>query len=224
MEIHRPKPWSNLRELAKEVGVIAIGIAIALGGEQTLEWLHRRTEVSEAREALRSEIAENASVALFSLEEDRCRGGALDGFQAWANGGQPPPVSARRGFHLLATNVWETVKIGAVAHMPLRERLAYSRFYDRVEIMKGLTQGEAAAFLRLVPYRTKAALTPADAAGLEGEVGQARVFLSNRALASASLLQASKALGVEPNPLSPQDRQVLSDMCRGLNVLPVASP
>ena len=49
MEIHRPKPWHNLRELAKEVGVIAIGIAIALSGEQAIEWLHWRQSLQTAR-------------------------------------------------------------------------------------------------------------------------------------------------------------------------------
>src|SRR5437868_4407797 len=72
MEIHKPKPFHGWRELAKEVGVITIGIAIALGGEQLIDRLHRHAEVAEARQAMRSEIAANAHAAKFNLEYSRC--------------------------------------------------------------------------------------------------------------------------------------------------------
>lgn len=36
MEVHRPKPVHRWRELFKEVGVIVIGVAIALTGEEAV--------------------------------------------------------------------------------------------------------------------------------------------------------------------------------------------
>ena len=124
MEIHKPKPWRGARELAKEVGVIVIGIAIAIAGEQTVEGLHRRAEVADARAALRSEILGNASTALFNVEEERCRGGYLDRAAAWASGGPRPQVKSTAGGYPGYTSAWDVVKAGAVAHMPLDERLA----------------------------------------------------------------------------------------------------
>jgi hypothetical protein len=36
MEIHKPKPIHNWRELATEVGVVVVGIFIALSAEQLI--------------------------------------------------------------------------------------------------------------------------------------------------------------------------------------------
>ncbi len=37
MDIHKPKPVHSWREFATEIGIVVIGIAIALGGEQIIE-------------------------------------------------------------------------------------------------------------------------------------------------------------------------------------------
>ncbi len=52
MDIHKPKPWHGLREFLKEIGTIVIGVLIALGAEQAVEWLHWRHVTHVAREAL----------------------------------------------------------------------------------------------------------------------------------------------------------------------------
>src|SRR6185437_6380654 len=57
MEIHRPKSWHGLRELAKEIGVIVIGVLLALGGEQLVEALHRGEQARLAERAMRLELA-----------------------------------------------------------------------------------------------------------------------------------------------------------------------
>ena len=51
MDIHKPGPIQNWRDLLKEVGVIVLGVSIALGAEQAVEWLHWRSEVTAARAA-----------------------------------------------------------------------------------------------------------------------------------------------------------------------------
>jgi hypothetical protein len=59
MEIHKPKPIHNLRDLIKEIGIIVIGVSIALAAEQAVEWAHWRGEVGTARQAINREIAAN---------------------------------------------------------------------------------------------------------------------------------------------------------------------
>ena len=59
MEVHKPKPVRNWREFLKEVGIIVLGVCIALAAEQAVEWVHWRQEVAAARDALRAEIAFN---------------------------------------------------------------------------------------------------------------------------------------------------------------------
>jgi len=56
MEFHKPKPVHNWRDLFKEIGIIVIGVSIALAAEQMVEYFHWRNEVSIARKALQDEI------------------------------------------------------------------------------------------------------------------------------------------------------------------------
>ena len=57
MEIHKPKPVHNWRELASEVGVVVVGIIIALSAEQFLERLEWHHKISRAEEQMRLEMS-----------------------------------------------------------------------------------------------------------------------------------------------------------------------
>src|SRR5665213_4185862 len=48
MDIHKPKPWHGGPEFLKEIGTIVIGVLIALGAEQGVEWLHWRYLAAQA--------------------------------------------------------------------------------------------------------------------------------------------------------------------------------
>lgn len=53
MDIHTPKhPAQTPREFLKEVGIIVLGVLLALGAEQTVEWVHWRQQVGITDEAL----------------------------------------------------------------------------------------------------------------------------------------------------------------------------
>jgi len=63
MEIHKPKPIHNWRELASEVGVIVIGILIALGLEQAVEAYRARERSETAKHAIEAELRFSAAKA-----------------------------------------------------------------------------------------------------------------------------------------------------------------
>ena len=70
MHFHLPKPLHGWREFAGEVGIIVIGVLIALGAEQVVEKFHERQVASETRAALREEIETNlANLALRNSAE-----------------------------------------------------------------------------------------------------------------------------------------------------------
>ena len=53
MHFHLPKPLHGWREFAGEVGIIVIGVLIALGAEQAVEAVHWRHKVEAVKEAVR---------------------------------------------------------------------------------------------------------------------------------------------------------------------------
>jgi hypothetical protein len=62
LDIHKPKPVHNVREFLSELGVVVLGIVIALSGEQLIEYLHDKHKAGEAREGIRDEVAMNIAV------------------------------------------------------------------------------------------------------------------------------------------------------------------
>jgi hypothetical protein len=226
MEIHRPKPWHGFRELLKEIGTIVVGVLIALGGEQIVQSLDRHAEVDEARRVLRSEIAANAGQGRTSIEVQRCIVTGLDTFVAWANGGPHPPALDKPPPEIFRphTSAWEVVKAGAAAHMPLEERLAYTRFYDSAHYLEGSTAIEIPLLLRLVGQNAKAALTPVDAKQILEDAAGVRIMEAVRAGNILGMVEAAKSMGVQPEPMAAQDRDFLAEFCpHGIAPLPPTS-
>lgn len=61
MHIHLPKPLHSWREFLGEIGIIFIGVLLAIGAEQTIETLHHRSQVHDAIAKLHAESVENRS-------------------------------------------------------------------------------------------------------------------------------------------------------------------
>ncbi len=61
MHFHLPKPLHGWRELAGEVGIIVLGVLIALAFEQAATTLHNRADKREVYDAVYTEMRENLS-------------------------------------------------------------------------------------------------------------------------------------------------------------------
>jgi hypothetical protein len=59
MEIHKPKPVRDWREFVGEIGIIVIGVLIALLAEQAAEALHSRHIIAEAEQSMRAELVDD---------------------------------------------------------------------------------------------------------------------------------------------------------------------
>ena len=71
MHFHLPKPLHGWREFVGEVGIIVIGVLIALGAEQIVEGWHWRHVVSAERVALNEDVADiwNAMSARMVIQQ-----------------------------------------------------------------------------------------------------------------------------------------------------------
>ena len=56
MHFHLPKPLHGWREFAGEVGIIVLGVMIALGAGQLVEAAHQKQEGVQADDAIRNEL------------------------------------------------------------------------------------------------------------------------------------------------------------------------
>src|SRR5690348_15899907 len=90
MHLHLPKPMHDWREFAGEVGIIVLGVLIALGFEQVVEELSWHEKTREAVRDLRSESENNFALMAERATVQPCVDVQLDRFMAHVlNAGQP---------------------------------------------------------------------------------------------------------------------------------------
>jgi hypothetical protein len=63
MHVHLPKPLHGWRAFVGEVGIIVLGVLIALGAEQIVQSVHNRYLASQALQHIRSELAYDSAFA-----------------------------------------------------------------------------------------------------------------------------------------------------------------
>jgi hypothetical protein len=136
MHFHLPKPLRGWREFVGEVGIIVLGVLIALGAEQVAEQWRWRHDVGIVRDSINGELANDRARWNLDVESSRC---ALDDVQrldSWvANGAnvRPPSVPSLRSSNLLSLHSanWKLATGSqTLSHFPLREQLAFAALYD----------------------------------------------------------------------------------------------
>ena len=149
MHFHLPKPLHGWREFAGEVGIIVVGVLIALAAEQVVETLHWRHEVGLFRNSVDHEIGNDLGTYVYRMKENSsvdARLHELDRLLASWPAGHPltitGPVGAPSSLSL-ETSVWQSRDANIVTHMPMRERTAIGRMYDEFATTKStaLTSG-----------------------------------------------------------------------------------
>jgi len=222
MDIHKPKPWHGLREFLKEYLIIVVGVLTALGAEQVAEWLHLRHETAEAREVLRIEIEHDLRTIRLNTQQDLCVHPYLRRLIAWTEGDARPPAAAFF-FNELSSSAWETAKTGAVARMPLKDRMAYVRFYERVETYNALVSREWDITGQIGARWRQGTLKPDEARALQFAALNYDGLLRIKIAQQADFERRAKSLGIKTPELRPEDRDYLAKVC-ALVTAPPAGP
>lgn len=139
MDVHKPSPIRNWREFLKEVGTIMLGVSIALAAEQVVEWWHWRGQVTQAREVIATELAQNIGSAIVVWRGQICTERRLDEMaqilDKASETGRLPPVGdigrpPRRAWRFGA---WDTLVASQVAtHFPRQELVDLASIYTFV--------------------------------------------------------------------------------------------
>lgn len=136
MDVHAPHgPIQSVKEFMVHLLAITIGLLIALGLEASVEWMHHRHLVREARQNIAQEIRDNARNLEKEMNalpgEEKQLETLLSGVNDEENSGGPKPQphmvwSVTR----LNDSSWNTAfSTGAVGHMDYEEVRRYSQLY-----------------------------------------------------------------------------------------------
>lgn len=189
MHVHLPKPLHGWRELAGEVGIIVIGVLIALGAEQVVETIHGNAQVRQFRSAVNDELAYDLGSYKQRLMLGPCvraRLAELDRVIASDRAGRPMQMHGLSHWPVsfsLRTSVWSGRTGEVEARIPLQTRLAYASIYDDLANFDVHRVDERTAWQELGEFDDAKDLSNADLMRLRGLVSKLRwidgIILSN---------------------------------------------
>ena len=205
MDVHKPKPIHNWRELLSEIGTIVIGVLIALAAEQTVEAFHWRHKVAEAEEAMRLELRDDDLPQAYArVAITPCMTAALDRVEAALDAGDArAPVTAAVPGYDPPTRTWDmeawraAVASDAASHMSAARMTLWSGPYRIMPRLTLETTGEAEARSVLrAGARQAGPLSPAEREAKLLAVEQARTHNRSMFVGSYTLLAGAAKAGV----------------------------
>lgn len=158
MDVHLPKPLHGWREFAGEVGIIVLGVLIALGAEQTVESLHWRHQVRETRRAIDAEASHDLAALQFRLKQRDCVTRRLSELDRWSRAiGSGQSVQLRKPidppiFFAIRTAVWDSTTGEVTSRMPLEAKLNYASLYGAMSILQKILEDEGTQWTILQSY------------------------------------------------------------------------
>jgi hypothetical protein len=180
MDVHKPKPWHGFREFLKEFGTIVLGVLVALGAEQAVEWLHWRHEAHVAREAIAFDLKRLVGGAAAQDNHTVCTGRHLAEIEAvldkaQATGRLPPlgypPAPPQADWSLRS---WSALVSGqTLSHFPTREQIILSGLAEQLRRMQALSDTE------VDDWATLAILAGPGRPIADSEIATARVALAH---------------------------------------------
>lgn len=137
MRFHTLKPLHGWRAFAGEVGVIVLGVLIALGAQQVVEAWDWRQKVGVVRKSLMGELGNDRARWEVDAAEARCTIRSLDALDRWAAKGgagtRPALPDFGNGLFWMHSANW-TLATGSATldHFPIDEQLAFAALYDGI--------------------------------------------------------------------------------------------
>jgi hypothetical protein len=167
--MHLPKPLHGWREFAGEVGIIVVGVLVALAAQQLVEDLHHRSDALEARESIQAELEINMARLASRTAQRQCvehRLAEVQGLLDRGAGGAlvvPPHWVGRPQFWTMQTVRWDAIsQAGRAALLPPKELADYGLMYTIMRNITGVMTSEQADLGAVAVARTSASADAGD--------------------------------------------------------------
>ncbi len=215
MHVHLPKPLHGWREFLGEVGVIVIGVLLALAADQIVERMRWAKHVAEAKEDLGGELEQNLYNAEQRVRLEGCIDRRLDQLEQIIDRPPPRPWQMFGNHNVTPLRVWSTsgwdsaVAADTITHMKAKERAQYAAVYAFVRGLHDVAQDEFAVQIELRMLERGGPLSEVTQDRLRADVAKVRGYNHILALGGSQISKQIRALGVE---LAPEDRRELDGM------------
>lgn len=167
MHVHMPKPLHGWRQFAGEVGIIVLGVLIALGAQQLAQNVQQRSDAGEARRAVRGELEVNMARLASRAAQKHCVENRMDEIQALLDKASKdgsivtPGWVGRPQYWSMQTVRWEAISQGGrAALLPADELADYGALYSWMRSINGVMTTEQADWARLRTLEHMSNLSP----------------------------------------------------------------
>lgn len=223
MHVHLPKPLHGWRAFVGEVGIIVLGVLIALGAEQVVESVHDRYLARQALDHIRGELAFNSAFAAERVAIGDCMrasftdlrqklvasGDNWPGLEGKPLSGAPqvatnllfamtPPLSSPR--HIWPVSAWASATSGGVFNRGQKRFFNYAALYAMVERLARLQEREIGDDSNLAPFETAQKLDPSARLQLLRDLGAVDADNAEVERLAAEFVGAARQNGIPPAP------------------------
>jgi hypothetical protein len=188
--------------VAWELGIVTLGVLIALAAQQLVDDIHQRHEVNQLVGALRSELADNRARWEHVRNSDPCTLQRLDALEKWT-ATAPPNAKLNRAYRLFVwnqhTGAWDLAKSSdTMSNIPLQERVTFASLYDAFNNWRQMIVEEnenAQALGGLLATADQ----PENRRQIAYRISLARGFVNRRKFNYDYMFKRFDALGIKPD-------------------------
>jgi len=203
MHFHLPKPLHGWRGFIGEVGIIVVGVLIALGAEQLVEAAHARERAANADNAIRNELGFNLGRLQSRMNIHACVERRLTEIQALLHKAadnpriETPNWIGRPQYYTFASSRWQAESQAGSAALVEPSRLSsYAIMYARMADMLDEMRLEQTDWAKLRTLEDLGRLEPSAAFELNVAVHDARYRNWRLELVTSQLFDMANALGL----------------------------
>jgi hypothetical protein len=223
MHVHLPKPLHGWRAFFGEVGIIVLGVLIALSAEQVVESIHDRYLRRQALDNIRAELAYDSAFAAERVALGDCmrasftdlrqrliaagddwhglRGKSLNGASRVPATGalfaSAPPMSSPH--RLWPVSAWTAATSSGVFNRGQARFFNYAALYAMVDWLGRLQDHEIADYTKLIPFDAPQKLDPSARLELLRDLGAVDSDNADVERLASVFVTAARKNGIPPD-------------------------
>jgi hypothetical protein len=200
-----PIPLHGWRAFAGEVGIIVVGVLIALAAEQAVDDIRWHQKVAVVRKSLMEELGNDRGRWQVNMAEAPCLLDSIGKLDRWARSGSSGDVTAasadlsKAGFLWMHSANWQLATASqTLDHFPMDQQLAFATAYDGVA-HREVDIEKAADLFESIGSLIPMADTDEGRRDLRGALGRLKERIAALTGNDAYMRRHFDALGVKPD-------------------------
>lgn len=214
--IHMPKPIHGWKMFFNEIAVIAIGILIALSGEQLLESWREGHTAEKSFEVIKEEIALNLGRMQARRDTQKCIDQRLDEIAAYVERPQerkrPTWVGRPQVWNMQTSAVAAARSYGSLTVLPHEDQMAISTVYGSMASFDAIEDQEQWAWAELRSIAEDRDISDSDKAALREAIQRARYASWRLNTETTEAIREARSLHVAPAKIGKGSKSVCIPM------------